>query len=234
MNKLSNLENTIFHILAVDDDTRLRKLIKKYLRENGFFVTSASSAEEARQYMECLEFDLLVIDIMMPGEDGMDLTSSIRKKSKIPILMLTAVGEQSNIIQGLERGADDYMIKPFEPREFLLRIKSILKRVPPVEDKASSEIRFGECLYNFSLNSLTKKGVTIHLTTAETELLRTLALNANNPVARKQLYINTTENYNPRTIDVQITRLRKKVESDPSQPKYLQTIRGTGYLLRTD
>jgi len=228
------LENTIFHILAVDDDTRLRKLIKKYLRENGFFVTSASSAEEARQYMECLEFDLLVIDIMMPGEDGMDLTSSIRKKSKIPILMLTAVGEQSNIIQGLERGADDYMIKPFEPREFLLRIKSILKRVPPVEDKASSEIRFGECLYNFSLNSLTKKGVTIHLTTAETELLRTLALNANNPVARKQLYINTTENYNPRTIDVQITRLRKKVESDPSQPKYLQTIRGTGYLLRTD
>ena len=222
------------HILVIDDDTRLRKLIHKYLTEHGFLVTSAASAEEARQQLTSLQFDLMVLDVMMPGEDGMSFAADLRKNSDVPILMLTAMGESEHRIKGLEHGVDDYMGKPFEPRELLLRINSILKRAPPAPDDGAHELRFGECRYDVSRGLLSRDGSTVYLTAAEGELLRTLALNANSPVKRTKLGGTGNGSSNPRTIDVQVTRLRRKIESDPRQPRYLQTVRGTGYLLRTD
>ena len=222
------------HILVIDDDTRLRKLIHKYLTEHGFLVTSAASAEEARLQLASLQFDLMVLDVMMPGEDGMSFAADLRKQSAVPILMLTAMGEAEHRIKGLEHGVDDYMGKPFEPRELLLRINSVLKRVPPAPDDSAYELRFGECRYDVSRGILTRNGSPVHLTTAESDLLRTLAMNANAPVKRVKLSSTGNGSSNPRTIDVQVTRLRRKIESDPRQPRYLQTVRGTGYLLRTD
>lgn len=218
------------HILVIDDDTRLRKLIQKYLKEHGFLVTAAASSEIARQYMAAFQFDLLILDVMMPGEDGMSFAADLRKESNIAILMLTAMRESESRIRGLEYGVDDYMGKPFEPRELLLRVSSILKRVPPPPDESTHELIFGPCRYNLARSILTRDDKSIHLTSAESELLRILARNANVPVKRNQL----SNASNPRTIDVQITRLRRKIESDPRQPRYLQTVRGTGYLLRTD
>ncbi|MFL2769577.1 MAG: response regulator [Rhodospirillaceae bacterium] len=218
------------HILVIDDDTRLRKLIQKYLKEHGFLVTAAASSEIARQYMASFQFDLLILDVMMPGEDGMSFAADLRKESNIAILMLTAMRESESRIRGLEYGVDDYMGKPFEPRELLLRVSSILKRVPPPPDESTHELIFGPCRYNLARSILTRDDKSIHLTSAESELLRILARNANVPVKRNQL----SNASNPRTIDVQITRLRRKIESDPRQPRYLQTVRGTGYLLRTD
>lgn len=222
------------HILVIDDDTRLRKLIQKYLAEQGFLVTSAKSAEHARLQLASLQFDLLVLDVMMPGEDGMSFAADIRKNSSVPILMLTAMEESEHRIKGLEHGVDDYMGKPFEPRELLLRVNSILRRVPPPPDESTHELRFGECRYDVTRSALMRQGTSVHLTVAESDLLRTLALNANTPVKRSQLSGGGNRSTNPRTIDVQVTRLRRKIEADPRQPRYLQTVRGTGYLLRTD
>ena len=218
------------HILVIDDHTRLRKLIRKYLQEHGFLVTAAASSEIARQYMASFQFDLLILDVMMPGEDGMSFAARLRKESNVAILMLTAMRESENRIRGLEYGVDDYMGKPFEPRELLLRVSSILKRVPPPPDERTHELIFGPCRYDLARSILTRDEKSIHLTSAESELLRILARNANVPVKRNQL----SNASNPRTIDVQITRLRRKIEADPRQPRYLQTVRGTGYLLRTD
>lgn len=222
------------HILVVDDDTRLRKLIQKYLTEQGFLVTSASSAKAARHHLDSLQFDLLVLDVMMPGEDGMSLAADLRKESTVPILMLTAMDEPHHRIKGLEHGVDDYMGKPFEPRELLLRINSILRRVPPPPDTSTNELNFGMCRYDVTRGLLFREDQTVHLTAAESDLMRMLALNANTPVKRSALTENSSGSSNPRTIDVQVTRLRRKIESDPRQPRYLQTVRGTGYLLRTD
>lgn len=226
--------DALAHILVVDDDTRLRRLIQKYLKEHGFLVTGASSAKNARRHMESLQFDLIVLDVMMPGEDGMSFAGSIRENNSIPILMLTAMGEAEHRIKGLEQGVDDYMGKPFEPRELLLRVNAILRRTPPPPDDSQHELIFGECRYDITRNILVRDGATVHLTSAETVLLRTLAINANTPVQRNHLSNDESGQANPRTIDVQVTRLRRKIESDPRQPRYLQTVRGTGYLLRTD
>lgn len=227
------------HVLVVDDDARLRSLLARFLSTNGFMVSVAADAAEARRHLAALQFDILVIDVMMPGESGLALTKSIRADGTggnvaVPILMLTAMGETRDRIAGLEQGVDDYMAKPFEPRELLLRIGSILRRAPPAEVAAPMELRFGECRYDLSRQTLTRNGEAVHLTAGEAELLRQLARNAGEAVDRSVLSVGGDEGSNPRTIDVQVTRLRRKIEPDPRQPRYLQTVRGTGYLLRTD
>ncbi len=222
------------HILVVDDDNRLRRLLKKFLVETGYMVAVAANAEEARRQMGVFQFDLLVVDVMMPGEDGLSLTRSVRLENTVPILMLTAMGEASDRIRGLELGVDDYMAKPFEPKELALRISSILRRAPPVDTSTARELKFGPCRYDVALQRLTRDGATVHLTVAEADLLKTLALRAGEPVERTSLGAPLGHAGNPRTIDVQITRLRRKLEPDPRQPRYLQTVRGTGYLLRPD
>lgn len=222
------------HILVVDDDTRLRTLLKKFLRENGYMVSAAANAAEARRQMTSLQFDLLVVDVMMPGEDGYALTRTIRASSTVPILMLTAMGEAGDRIRGLELGVDDYMAKPFEPKELVLRVASILRRAPPTPDISRTELRFGACCYDTARKLLTRDGEPVHLTAGEAELLNTLARRAGEAIERADLGVTEEDGFNPRTIDVQITRLRRKIEPDPRQPRYLQTVRGTGYILRTD
>jgi len=221
------------HILVVDDDTRLRTLLRKFLSDSGYMVSAAGDAAEARRHLASLQFDLLVIDVMMPGEDGIALTASIRKDSRVPILMLTAMGEAPDRIRGLETGVDDYMAKPFEPKELVLRIGSILRRAPPAQTEARLELKFGECRYDLARQRLTRDGEPVRLTSSEAELLRVLTQNIGRAVDRSELNI-LAEDVNPRTVDVQITRLRRKIEPDPRQPRYLQTVRGTGYLLRAD
>jgi two-component system phosphate regulon response regulator OmpR len=222
------------HVLVVDDDTRLRNLLRKFLTESGYMVTAAADAAEARRHLSALQFDLLVIDVMMPGEDGLALTASIRTTSRVPILMLTAMGEAPHRIRGLESGVDDYMAKPFEPKELVLRIGSILRRAPPAEVTANLELRFGDCRYDLARQRLTREGTVVRLTSSESELLKILTQNLGQPVDRAALGIVGEDGANPRTVDVQITRLRRKLEPDPRQPRYLQTVRGTGYLLRPD
>jgi two-component system phosphate regulon response regulator OmpR len=223
------------HILVVDDDTRLRTLLRKFLRETGYMVSAASDAAEARRHLAALQFDLLVIDVMMPGEDGIALTASIRKESRVPILMLTAMGDAPDRIRGLESGVDDYMAKPFEPKELVLRIGSILRRAPPAEiEVPRHELKFGDCRYDLARQRLTRAGEVVRLTSSEAELLRILTQNVGRAVDRADLNIVGEDDVNPRTVDVQITRLRRKIEPDPRQPRYLQTVRGTGYLLRAD
>ena len=226
------------HILVVDDDARLRSLLARFLTSNGFMVSAAADAAEARRQLAGLQFDLLVIDVMMPGQSGLDLTKAIREdnlggQGRVPILMLTAMGEARDRIAGLEHGVDDYVAKPFEPRELLLRISSILRRAPPAELTAPNELRFGECCYDLARQSLSRNGEPVYLTAGEAELLRQLARNAGSAVDRSALSM-TADDINSRTIDVQVSRLRRKIEPDPRQPRYLQTVRGTGYVLRTD
>jgi two-component system phosphate regulon response regulator OmpR len=221
------------HILVVDDDTRLRTLLRKFLSESGYMVSAAADAAEARRHLVSLQFDLLVIDVMMPGEDGISLTASIRKESRVPIMMLTAMGDAPDRIRGLETGVDDYMAKPFEPKELVLRIGSILRRAPPAQVEARHELKFGECRYDLTRQRLTRDGEAVRLTSSEAELLRVLTQNIGRAVDRSELNI-LADDVNPRTVDVQITRLRRKIEPDPRQPRYLQTVRGTGYLLRAD
>jgi two-component system, OmpR family, phosphate regulon response regulator OmpR len=226
-------ENFPPHILVVDDDTRLRALLRKFLTESGYMVSAAADASEARRHLSSLQFDLLVIDVMMPGEDGISLTASIRKESRVPIVMLTAMGEAPDRIRGLETGVDDYVAKPFEPKELVLRIGSILRRAPPAQIESRHELKFGECRYDLARQRLTRDGEPVRLTSSEAELLRVLTQNIGRAVERSELNI-LAEDINPRTVDVQITRLRRKIEPDPRQPRYLQTVRGTGYLLRAD
>ena len=222
------------HVLVVDDDRKLCQLIARFLTKSGLMVTTAENAADARRHSESLRFDLLVVDRMMPGEDGLTLIKSIRERSQIPILMLTAMGETQHRIEGLEHGADDYMAKPFEPKELLLRINAILRRAPEPEEPRRHELRFGLCRYDPLRHKLTRGGDAVHLTAGEANLLALLAANVNQPVDRRILQEQTGDAANPRTIDVQITRLRRKIEDDPRQPRYLQTVRGTGYMLRTD
>lgn len=218
------------HILVVDDDSRLCGLLDRYLGENGFRVTTANDAAEARARMRGIEFDLLVLDVMMPGEDGLSLTQSLRASSQLPILLLTAMAEPEERIRGLERGADDYLTKPFEPRELVLRILSILRRVGPAEDS----VRFGDCIYDAARRRLTRDDAVVQLTTIETTLLSVLARSPGATLSREELVRRCGIDGTDRTVDVQVTRLRRKIEPNPRAPRYLQTVRGEGYVLHPD
>ena len=222
------------HILVVDDDTRLRELLRKYLSENGFRVSAAANAAEARQSLASFDFDLMVLDVMMPGESGLELTASLRKEHRVPILMLTSMSESGDRIAGLERGADDYLTKPFEPRELLLRINSILRRVnekPQAPPSAPETLAFGPFRFDLASGELTRGPERIRLTDAERTLLQALARSFGATLSREDLARLTGPGNSARTIDVQVTRLRRKIEPDPKFPRYLQTARGRGYRL---
>ncbi len=222
------------HILVVDDDTRLRQLLNKYLIENGYLVSMAADAAQARQQLGAMAFDLIVLDVMMPGESGLSLTKSLRADSAVPILLLTAMGETTDRIAGLETGADDYLTKPFEPRELLLRINSILRRSVRETPAEPQRCRFGSFSFDPARGELLGNGEAVHLTSAEAALLSVLALTPGETLSREDLAARTGNSGNLRTVDVQITRLRKKIEEDPRLPRYLQTVRGRGYVLWTD
>ncbi len=217
------------HVLIVDDDTRIRSLLQRYLTNNGYRITVASDAAEARSRLKAITFDLIVLDVMMPGEDGLSLTESLRKTLDVPIMLLTARGEPQDRIAGLEVGADDYLAKPFEPKELLLRIQTIIRRTRP-EEKSGREIHMGLCTYNLHRKELTRDGRPLHLTTAESTLLDLFAQNPGRIFSRAELCENTGAGLE-RTVDVQMTRLRRKIEADPRAPLYLQTVRGKGYML---
>jgi len=221
------------HLLVVDDDERLRALLQRYLSSNGYRVTTAPGAAEARALMRSMEFDLLILDVMMPGESGLDLTTSVRKESSVPILMLTARGDPADRIAGLELGADDYLPKPFEPRELLLRINALLRRATPVQETASRPVRMGEAVYDPAASRLTRSGKPVKLTSSEAALLQLFAANAGHPFSRSDLCARLGVALE-RSIDVQVTRLRRKIEDDPKLPLYLQTVRGVGYMLVPD
>ena len=220
------------HILVVDDDTRLRELLSKYLSENGFRVTTATDAVDARASLATLIFDLIVLDVMMPGENGFEFTASVREKSRVPILLLTAMGESDDRIKGLEQGADDYLTKPFEPRELVLRIGTILRRAAPAPSAAV--VVFGDCSFDVVAQRLSRNEHPVRLTPVEASLLKTLAANAGVTLSRDELIHRSRIEGNARTVDVQVTRLRRKIESDPRLPRYLQTVRGEGYVLWPD
>jgi two-component system phosphate regulon response regulator OmpR len=221
------------HLLVVDDDARLRELLRRYLTEQGFRVTMAADAAEARARLASLDFDLLILDVMMPGEDGFALTASLRRSSRIPILLLTAMAESADRVNGLERGADDYLVKPFEPRELVLRIRNVLQRAPR-EPQAGREIRFGAHRLDLQRAELYHGPEPVHLTAAEAALLMALARKLGEAVTREALSEEAQFSGNVRTVDVQMTRLRRKIERDPKFPRYLQTVRGTGYVLKPD
>lgn len=220
------------HLLVVDDDTRIRSLLQKYLVENGFRVTAAADAADARKHLVGMSFDLIVLDVMMPGEDGFEFTQALRKESDVPILLLTARGDPENRIEGLERGADDYLAKPFEPRELVLRINTILRRAMREEGQPKS-VQMGECRFDLERGELWRKDTKVRLTTAEVTLLRLFATNPKTTFSRLELCEHTGVTLE-RSVDVQITRLRRKIESNPRMPIYLQTVRGVGYTLIPD
>ena len=221
------------HILVVDDDRRLRELLDRYLTENGFRVSTATDAENARKKLRGLAFDLIVLDVMMPGEDGMALTASLRETSEVPILLLTAMAEPEDRIKGLEQGADDYLTKPFEPRELLLRIRTILRRVPPPK-AAPARVAIGPYIFDLEREALFRDDEPVLLTNAESRLLKALALRPGETLSREDLTRATGLRAASRVIDVQMTRLRRKIEPDPKAPRYLQTVRGRGYALWPD
>ncbi len=216
------------HALVVDDDIRLRELLQRYLVENGFRVSSARDAEDARRQLAGLRFDLVVLDVMMPGEDGLSLARWIRATGTTPILMLTAMGEASDRIGGFESGVDDYLTKPFEPRELVLRLEAILRRAG--EAAPGERVRFGDCVFDIQRGELRRDGRPVRLTSAEAALLKVFARNPGGTISREEL-LRGSEEGNPRTVDVQITRLRRKIEADPRAPRHLQTVWGQGYVL---
>jgi two-component system phosphate regulon response regulator OmpR len=219
------------HLLVVDDDARLRELLRRYLSDSGFRVTTAGDAGEARSTLASFAFDLVVLDVMMPGESGLELTRALRTGGRVPVLLLTAMAEPEDRVNGLEQGADDYLAKPFEPRELVLRIRNVLQRRPSA-DVESREIRFGGCRFDVVRGELYRGGDAVHLTAAEAGLLSILARKAGQPVSREELSLPLSGNV--RNVDVQMTRLRRKIERDPRFPRYLQTVRGTGYTLKPD
>ncbi len=220
------------HILVVDDDRRIRDLIKTFLNEHGFRVSAASDASRARKQLEGLEFDLLILDVMMPGESGIELASSLREHSDVPILILSALAEPENRIEGLRSGIDDYLVKPFDPEELVLRINAILRRAH-VPKPDVLEIRMGENVFYVERGELRRGDQTIRLTSREQDLLRMFAGRAGETISRADLSQNGADE-SARAVDVQINRLRRKIEPDPAAPTYLQTVRGAGYILYTD
>jgi two-component system phosphate regulon response regulator OmpR len=221
------------HILVVDDDDRIRQLLSRYLRDNGFVVATAKDASDAIEIMKLALFDALIVDVMMPGQTGFEFTQALRKTSSIPVLLLTALQETADRITGLEAGADDYLPKPFEPKELLLRLKAILRRRDKIP-QAVTTFRLGKWTYDPDLNELKSADETLRLTSVESTLLENLAKHAGKVLSRDELARLCGLDGNDRTIDVQVTRLRRKIEDDSKIPRYLQTIRGQGYLLRID
>jgi two-component system phosphate regulon response regulator OmpR len=227
------------HLLIVDDDERIRGLLQKYLMKSGFLVTAARDAAHARRVLSGLEFDLIVLDVMMPGEDGVSLTRTLRETIATPILLLTAKGETEDRISGLEAGADDYMAKPFEPKELLLRINAILRRVPDAKaaEAGPKLLRLGPVRYDVERGEMWRGDDLVRLTATEAQLMRIFAAQPGEPLSRLQLVDDLGRSggqAQERAVDVQITRLRRKIESDPKQPRYLQTVRGAGYMLAPD
>ena len=224
------------HLLVVDDDARLRELLRRYLFENGFRVTVAADAAEARANLASFAFDLIVLDVMMPGESGLDLTRALRHgaAARVPILLLTAMAEPEDRVNGLEQGADDYLAKPFEPRELVLRIRNILDRRGLAPDEAERVVRFGIFRFDLERGELFRGEDSVHLTAAEAGLLSSLAARAGEAVSREDLSQSAQFSGNLRNVDVQMTRLRRKIEADPRYPRYLQTVRGTGYALKPE
>ncbi|MFK7743873.1 MAG: response regulator [Roseobacter sp.] len=224
------------HLLIVDDDERIRTLLQKFLMRHGFLVTAARDAAHARRILSGLDFDLIVMDVMMPGEDGLTFTKSIRETNPVPILLLTAKGDTDNRIEGLEAGADDYLPKPFEPKELLLRINAILRRVPEaqIDETAPKVLTLGAIRYDMERGELWQGEDLVRLTATEVQLMRIFSTNCNEPLSRAKLVEELGRDRGQaqeRAVDVQITRLRRKIEQDPKQPRYLQTVRGAGYML---
>lgn len=224
------------HLLVVDDDERIRTLLQKFLMRNGFLVTAARDAAHARRILSGLDFDLIVMDVMMPGEDGISFTKALRETNAVPILLLTAKGDTDNRIEGLEAGADDYLPKPFEPKELLLRINAILRRVPETQedDTAPKVLTLGPIRYDMERGELWQGEDLVRLTATEVQLMRIFSASCNEPISRAKLVEELGRDRGQaqeRAVDVQITRLRRKLESDPKQPRYLQTVRGAGYML---
>ena len=222
------MNKNLFHILVVDDDDRIRELVKLYLEENNFLVTTAKNSQDAKKKIEIIKFDILILDIMMPGQSGLSLTKEIKKDNQTPVILLTAKGETKNRVEGLELGADDYLGKPFEPKELLLRIKNILKKIqkPLLPD----EIHIGDALINLKKLDIKIKNNTIKINPQEKKVLEKMLGSPGTVFSREEIgkIISIKKE---RTIDVMITRLRQKIEVNPKNPKYLQTIRGSGYVL---
>ena len=226
------------HLLIVDDDERIRGLLQKFLVRSGFLVSVARDAAQARRILAGLEFDMIVMDVMMPGEDGVTLTRELRKRMGTPILLLTARGEAANRIEGLEAGADDYLVKPFEPKELLLRINAILRRVPAVKaaEPVRQVIHMGAVRYDLDRGEMWRGEAPVRLTATEAQLMRVFAAAPGVAISREKLVADqgSVDAAQERAVDVQITRLRRKIEDDPKAPRYLQTVRGEGYMLQPD
>ena len=224
------MSEILYNLLVVDDDERIRNLLSQYLIKEGFIVSTANGADVARKKIQLIKFDLIILDIMMPGDDGLTLTQEIRNNSDIPIILLTAKSGTDSKIEGLEIGADDYLTKPFNPKELLLRILSILKR-SKAEDSVDNEIFFGDFILNNEKRELTKSKERVYLTDREMNLLIALAKSPGQPLNREKL---AGIDEPGRSVDVGINRLRRKIEKDPRMPLWLQTVRGEGYILRPD
>ena len=222
------MENNKKHILVVDDDNRIRDLLKEYLNENNYIVSTSENAEEAKIKLSYLKFDLIILDVMMPGENGYSLTKDIKKKIKVPIILLTAKGEVESRIKGLELGADDYLGKPFEPKELLLRIKNIITKSAKINLNRIKQI--GEANVDLNKMSIKLRGKMSSLNNAEKKVLIEMLSNPGKTFSRSQIGLISNISQE-RSIDVMITRLRQKIELDPKKPKFLQTIRGAGYVL---
>ncbi|NOD32854.1 MULTISPECIES: response regulator [Ruegeria] len=227
------------HLLIVDDDERIRDLLKKFLMRNGFLVTAARDAAHARRVLSGLDFDMIVMDVMMPGEDGVSLTRALRETHTTPILLLTAKGETEHRIAGLEAGADDYLAKPFEPKELLLRINAILRRMPetPAEETTAKILNLGPIRYDIERGEMWQGEDPVRLTATENQLMKIFSAQPGEPISRAKLVEDLGRDKGQaqeRAVDVQITRLRRKIEQDPKQPRYLQTVRGAGYMLAPD
>lgn len=220
------------HILVIDDDDRLRELLRRFLTESGFRVTDAANADAARHLLDSLSFDMLVIDVMMPGQNGVEFLADIRAHNNVPALFLTALNESENRIHGLEAGADDYLGKPFEPRELILRIQRILARQPQ-QKPDNATVSFGDFTFEIETGRLLSSGLPLHITTAERDLLNVFAANPNETLSRETLHDCLEGRMEGRSIDVAIARLRRKLEVDPKKPMYLLTVRGAGWSLRT-
>ncbi len=227
------------HLLIVDDDERIRGLLQKFLIRHGFLVSAARDAAHARRLLSGLDFDLIVLDVMMPGEDGISLTRDLRQTLKTPILLLTAKGETEDRIVGLEAGADDYLSKPFEPKELLLRINAILRRMPDLEpqDTGPKVLTLGPIRYDINRGEMWRGDDLVRLTATESQLMKIFSAQPGEAISRAKLVEDLGRDRGQaqeRAVDVQITRLRRKIEDDPKQPRYLQTVRGAGYMLQPD
>lgn len=226
------MDNSKIHILIIDDDEKIRDLLKQYLKNNNFFVSTAINASDAGEKLKIIKFDLAIIDIMMPGKDGLQLTKEIREKIDLPIILLTAKGEPEDRVRGLELGAEDYLPKPFEPKELLLRIKNVIKRIRKNKYVITS-IKIGKASINMKKMEIQKEKKVIKINASEKILLENMIGSAGKIFSREEIskITNLTQE---RSIDVLVTRLRQKIEPDPKNPKYLQTVRGTGYVLWLD